>query len=235
MPSCHSTNDKAQQLAQKTETAEGTVVICTGQTHGKGQRGNTWEAEAGSNLTLSVILRPTFLEVKRQFYLNMVASLAVKEMLNQLGASADLRVKWPNDVLCGQKKISGILIENTLNQHLIDTSVIGFGVNVNQTGFRAPKATSMRLLSGRVYELDEVYEQLMVALEGQYMRLKAGRFSEVKADYLHGLFGYMEPKKYISEYQFEGKIEDVTDEGRLLIRGPQGRKAYDLKEITFVY
>ena len=235
MPSCHSTNHKAQQLAQKADTPEGTVVICTEQTHGKGQRGNTWEAEAGSNLTLSIILRPTFLEVNRQFYLNMVASLAVIEMVNHLGASADLRVKWPNDVLCSQKKISGILIENTLNRQLIDTSVVGFGINVNQTGFRTPKATSMRLLSGKIYELNEVYEQLMVALEGQYMRLKAGRFSELKADYLHGLFGYMEPKKYISEYKFEGQIEDVTDEGRLLIRGSQGRKAYDLKEITFVY
>lgn len=235
MPSCHSTNDTARQLAQKADTVEGTVVICDEQTHGKGQRGNTWEAEAGSNLTLSIILRPTFLEVKRQFYLNMIASLAVKEMLDQLGAGAELRVKWPNDVLCHQKKISGILIENTLNRHLIDSSVMGFGINVNQTRFQAPKATSMALLAGKNYELGRVFEQLIIALEGQYMRLKAGRFAEVKADYLHCLFGFLEPRKYISEYRFEGKIEDVTDEGRLMIRGPQGKKAYDLKEITFVY
>jgi len=235
LPTCHSSNDTARQLSQKADTVEGTVVICHAQTGGKGQRGNTWEAGAGKNLTLSVILRPKFLNVKQQFYLNMIASLAVKEVVNHFSPDSDVRVKWPNDVLCNQKKISGILIENSINRHALETAVVGLGLNVNQKEFAAPKATSLALETRSEIELTLVYEQLMRTLENQYLRLKAGRFAEVKADYLKHLFGFGEVRKYIGEFRFEGVIEDVTDEGRLVIRGPQGRKSFDLKEIEFVY
>ena len=235
MPTCHSSNDTAQQLAQKADTVEGTVVICESQTAGKGQRGNTWEAEAGENLTLSVILRPRFLKVRHQFYLNMIASLAVRDCLQHFYALADYKVKWPNDVMCDQKKIAGILIENTINAHQLETAVMGIGLNVNQTSFKAPKATSLKMKCQTDTATEAVFERLIHALEYHYMRLKASKLTEIKADYLKFLFGYGELRKYITEFRFEGKIEDVTDEGRLVVSGPQGRKTYDLKEITFVY
>ena len=235
LPTCHSSNDTARQLAHKADTLEGAVVICQDQTGGKGQRGNTWEAVGGKNLTLSVILRPRFLNVKQQFYLNMIASLAVKEAINSFAPAVDLRVKWPNDVLLNQKKISGILIENSINGHALETAVIGIGINVNQTDFSAPKATSMALATGSESDLNQVYGQLLANLENQYLRLKAGRFAEIKADYLKHLFGFGENRRYLAEYRFEGEIEDVTYEGRLVIRGPQGRQTYDLKEIEFIY
>lgn len=235
MPTCHSSNDSAQALAQKADTVEGTVVICEEQTAGKGQRGNTWEAGAGENLTLSVILKPRFVQIKHQFYLNMIVSLAVKDTIEHFYNEADYKVKWPNDVLCDQRKIAGILIENTINAHSLETAVVGVGLNVNQSAFKAPKATSLKVKKQQDTPLQQVFEKLMHSLENQYLKLKAGKMTEIKADYLKHLFGYGELRKYIGEFRFEGKIEDVTDEGRLIISGPHGRQSYDLKEISFIY
>ena len=235
MPTCHSSNDMAQQLAQKPDTAEGTVIICEEQSKGKGQRGNTWEAMAGKNLTLSVILKPKFLKIKEQFALNMVSSLAVSDTVSHFLPEAVVKVKWPNDVLVSDQKIAGILIENAINGQSIDSAIIGIGLNVNQTGFQAPRATSLSKLAGEELDLAAVFEKLMRSLEQFYMMLKAGRVAELKASYLANLFGYREQRKFLAEYRFEGRIEDVTDQGFLVVSGPHGRKNYDLKEIEFLY
>lgn len=235
MPTCHSSNDTAQLLAQKPDTAEGTVIICEEQSKGKGQRGNTWESTAGKNLTLSVILQPKFLKIKDQFSLNMVSSLAVGATVSHYVPAATVKVKWPNDVLVNDKKIAGILIENSLAGQSIESAIVGIGLNVNQASFQAPRATSLRLQAGVDLELNQVFETLMCQLEKYYLMLKGGRQAEVKTEYLTHLYGYQETRKFLTEYRFEGRIEDVTDSGLLVVRGPHGRQQYDLKEITFLY
>lgn len=235
MPTCHSTNEVARDMAQKPDTAEGTVIICDDQTKGRGQRGNSWESVPGKNLTFSILLRPGFLKIQEQFFLNMITSLAVRDTVAHFLPTAEVKVKWPNDILIGNRKATGILIENGINRNRIEYSVIGIGLNVNQASFITPRATSLQMESGADLDKQAVFECLIGALEYYYLRLKSGRLRELKAEYLQYLFGFRQKRSYVAEYRFEGVIEDVTDSGLLVVSDRQGRNQYDLKEIEFIY
>jgi BirA family biotin operon repressor/biotin-[acetyl-CoA-carboxylase] ligase len=235
MPTCHSTNEVARQMAQKADTLEGAVVICDNQTQGRGQRGNGWEAKPGENLTLSVILRPGFLKIQDQFFLNILTSLAVRQTVQHFLPGAAVKVKWPNDVLVDNRKIAGILIENGINRNRIEYVVVGIGLNVNQDGFDAIRATSLFKESGEKLNQQDVFEHLIAGLEAYYLKLKATRLAEIKAEYLQYLFGYRQKRNYRAEYRFEGVIEDVTASGYLVVSDKKGRNEYDLKEIEFIY
>lgn len=235
MPTCHSTNQVAREMAQKPDTLEGTVIICGDQTKGRGQRGNSWEGQPGENLTFSIILRPGFLKIQEQFFLNMITSLAVRDAVVHFLPARDVKVKWPNDVLIDHRKTSGILIENGINRNRIEYTVVGIGLNVNQAAFKTPRATSLQIESGRDFDKQAVFECLIGALEYYYLKLKNGRLREVKSEYLQYLFGFRQKRNYVTEYRFEGVIEDVTDTGFLVVADKRGRNQYDLKEIEFVY
>ena len=144
LPTCHSTNQIAEELLTKPDIASGTIVITDNQTSGRGQRGNTWQADPGSNLTFTVISTPEFLPISRQFDLNIVASLAVRATVTEF--VPDVHVKWPNDVLVGTGKIAGILIQNFITGSKIRHTLIGIGLNVNQVQFDLPQATSLAAL-----------------------------------------------------------------------------------------
>ena len=118
LPSCHSTNEIAQNLLQGT-VEEGTIVITDHQFEGKGQRGNVWQSEPFANLTFSMILKPDFLKAREQFGLTMSVSLGIKSVLEQY-LPGPVQIKWPNDILFRQKKIAGILIENNLRGQELD-------------------------------------------------------------------------------------------------------------------
>ncbi|MCE7994256.1 MAG: biotin--[acetyl-CoA-carboxylase] ligase [Roseivirga sp.] len=235
MPTCHSTNEVAREMAQKPDTLEGTVIICQSQTKGRGQRGNSWESDPGQNLTLSIVLRPGFLKIQEQFFLNIITSLAVRDVVTHFLPKADVKVKWPNDVLIGNRKTAGILIENVINRNRIEYAVIGIGLNVNQTAFATPRATSLRIESGVSFDTTDVFEQLMSSIEHYYLKLKSGRLKEVKSEYLQYLFGFRQKRNYLAEFRFEGVIEDVTDTGFLVVSDKRGRQNYDFKEIEFIY
>ena len=158
MPSCHSTNDSARELLLQHDTSEGTVVITDNQTAGKGQRGNSWFSAEGANLTMSLIMKPNFLTVSKQFYLNMISSLAVKRVLNDRLPDAHSQVKWPNDVLLNNRKVCGILIENGIKRQFLEYSVVGIGLNVNQKAFGLATATSMSNEIGIAFSLQSVFE-----------------------------------------------------------------------------
>ncbi|NJM26329.1 MAG: biotin--[acetyl-CoA-carboxylase] ligase [Bacteroidia bacterium] len=142
VPECHSTNDLAWELVKTAKAGEGTIVITSNQTAGRGQRGNAWEATAGLNLTFSIVFKPTFLAPHQQFALNMFSSLAVAQALAEANVPG-LRVKWPNDVMSGARKMVGILVENTVQANRINHTVAGIGINVNQQAFDVPNATSI--------------------------------------------------------------------------------------------
>lgn len=235
MPSCHSTNDSARELLLKPDTVEGTVVITDHQTAGRGQRGNTWFSAEGQNLTMSVILKPTFLEVSKQFYLNMISSLAVKRVLTGLAGEFISQVKWPNDVLLNSKKVCGILIENTIKRNFVENSILGVGLNVNQMSFGLDQATSLSKTAGKSFVLQDVLEDLLGNFEALYLKLKSGRYSDLKEEYLQNLIGFNQWRQYRAEYLFEGEIIDVLDSGRLKVRTSQGDKLFDFKEIEFIW
>ena len=234
VPECHSTNSLAAELASQGPLPEGTVVITNNQTAGRGQRGNTWETGMGLNLTFSVLLNPTFLSLKNQFYLTIVTSLAVADFLKEKSPDG-IKIKWPNDILIGKKKISGILIENSVRKDAIQQTIVGIGVNVNQKDFKVPAATSLAMVLNSTFDLNEALNSLLGNFEKRYLQLRADKLAELKKEYLENLFGIGEPRTFISDQQkFSGVIEGVNDHGELLITIDGTKRAFNLKEISFV-
>ena len=134
----------------------GYTLMAHTQTAGRGQRGNTWEAEPGANITMSVLLRPCALEARRQFALSEAVSLGITDALGIYGI--DARIKWPNDIYVGDMKICGILIENSLTGNMVERSIAGIGLNVNQMQWTgtAPNPVSMAMIASRRFDVDEV-------------------------------------------------------------------------------
>jgi BirA family transcriptional regulator, biotin operon repressor / biotin---[acetyl-CoA-carboxylase] ligase len=233
VPECHSTNTLLLDLAQKTSQPEGTLVITNKQTQGRGQRGNSWETAEGKNLTLSLLLKPTFLSIKDQFYLTIAISLGVHDFLvdRLLG---DVKIKWPNDVMVGEKKIVGILIENSLAGEKLQQSVAGIGLNVNQKLFSIGTATSMALEAKKEFDLSQVLNLLIEKLEKRYLQLRSGKSNELKEDYLKKIFRLGEENVFtVNGQPLIGKIEGVDESGKLKINS-SGQVAYfGLKEISF--
>lgn len=222
------------EIVEKPDTGEGLVVIAEEQTKGKGQRGNVWQSEKGKNLTLSVLLKPSFLKVSDQFFLNIITSLAVYDTIVNFLSNSDTKIKWPNDVLIERQKACGILIENTLRGSFIDSSVVGIGLNVNQTVFHSLRAKSLRSFSNQDFDRYSVFETLLENLEAYYLQLKAGNYENLKEAYLSKLYGYKTPIKLKSEFEFSGMIEDVKNSGLLMVSSNGKTQAFDFKELTFL-
>ena len=174
MPECHSTNTFALNLCQQnSKPADGTVVIAAYQSAGRGQRGNTWIVEPGKNLTFSVILFPTFISPAEQFQLQVFTSLAVYDYLIQKGIS-HVSIKWPNDIIINDKKVCGMLVENQLMGNNITATVVGVGLNVNQTHFSNDGPTSLSQVTTNEYELNDELHNLLHALEVRYLQMRQG-------------------------------------------------------------
>lgn len=233
LPTCHSTNEHAGQLLTEGNPLEGTLIITPEQTAGKGQRGSRWEAEPGKNLTFSLIFRPVFLPVNLQFYLNIITALAVRQTSAEF-LQADVKVKWPNDIYLNDKKICGILIQNSIQKNNLSTSIIGIGLNVNQTVFSDKKAFSMQNYAGKEFSVETVLEVLLEKIEQNYLKLKEGNFSELKERYLLHLYRRGEEHLYTSQGEtFKGTITNVDESGLLLIDTENGLRSFNFKEVQF--
>ena len=234
LPSCHSTNDVAAEKIQNETIFDGTVVITSDQTAGRGQRGNSWEALPGQNITMSVILKPDFLSAASQFNLNIAVSLGVHLFLSKY-VPEGLTIKWPNDVYVGNRKIVGMLIENSLSGTRITHSIAGIGVNINQLNFSNPRITSLRLATQKdEFDLETLVAELCACLEKYYLQLKNGHIAEQKKQYLHNLYRFEETHYFISKGErFAGKIVDIAPNGALMIEVNGEVKSFDFKEVAF--
>ena len=236
LPSCQSTNDEASALIAHSDPTEGLLVITDNQTAGRGQRGNQWEAKAGQNLTFSLILKPTFLTASEQFWLNIALSLGIYDTLHPLAGSA-LRIKWPNDIYIGDQKVGGILIENTLQGYGIAWSVVGVGLNVNQTEFGYSTATSLQNQSplSNGYDLSGLLSRLCETVEQRYLQLRSGQRDILKINYLQILYRYQEEHTFESEgHYFNGTIIGIDTTGRLAISMNGQVRYFGFKEVSFI-
>lgn len=242
MPECHSTNDEASRLIETSSSVqEGTIVITNNQTAGRGQRGSSWISEAGKNLTFSLVIKPTFLAARDQFFLNKALSLGLFDCL-RLVLNADVKIKWPNDLIMNDKKICGILIENHIHGQHIQHSIAGIGLNVNQINFLVPTATSMKLQSGSEFLLEDVFTELVGCLEARYLQLRSGNLEVLSKDYLASL--YWKGERHLfkkADEIFEGEITGIDPVGKLKInvdaRLPDGQgttEYFELKQIQFL-
>jgi BirA family biotin operon repressor/biotin-[acetyl-CoA-carboxylase] ligase len=226
--------DLALQLCQQSAAPEGTLVITDHQTAGRGQRGNTWITSRGENFTLTFVLRPGFLAIRDQFYLNMAVALGLYDYLSAKTGKA-VRIKWPNDILVDDKKVCGILIENQLQGQHFTNSLVGIGLNINQQTFAMPTATSLSLLTGRHYELAAELPQLLASLEARYLQLREGRFDMLKKQYLDTLYWLGEERQFTAaDTTFNGTITGIDASGKLNVQTTAGLRAFDLKEIAYV-
>ena len=228
-----STNSEA--LRRLPELADGTVLAAREQTAGRGQRGNTWFTEAGKNLTFSIVLKALPLKAADSVRLNFLTSVAVASFLESHGV--DAAIKWPNDVYVGSRKICGMLIENTLGPGgQLMASVIGIGINVNQTEFpQLANATSMALCSGKEYELEPALEEFLGVFESWFSRLDS---EELFAAYSARLFrkGVSAPyHDLLTDCRYRGVIQGVEPDGRLHIRDMEGNDLYyRFKEVSYI-
>jgi BirA family biotin operon repressor/biotin-[acetyl-CoA-carboxylase] ligase len=234
LPTCHSTNDYCQEILLNESYSEGLVVYTDYQTGGRGQRGNTWQAEPGQNLMLSLILKPDFLKAYDQFYLNMVISLAIFNTLNDY-IPDKLRVKWPNDIYFEHQKLGGILIENSIQGNYLTSSIVGIGLNVNQIEFKNLNANSLRNVIEKVVDLSILYSSVLEKIEKYYLFLKNQEYDLLKNEYLKILFRLNEWHQFKkNNLKFIGKITGVDSNGRLEIETEIGLEVFDFKEVEFV-
>ncbi|WP_452221510.1 biotin--[acetyl-CoA-carboxylase] ligase [Lacinutrix salivirga] len=233
-----STNAFLKQLCSDGFVEDYTVVVAKNQTNGRGQMGTAWSSQDAKNLTFSVFKALTYFKFRDQFYLNIVVSLAMIKTLEYYKIPK-LSVKWPNDILSADKKIAGILIENVIKQQDLSSSVIGIGLNVNQTEFEnLPKASSLQLITGEVFDLDKILNRFLIHLKACFFKLETKALAELKAEYEALLFKKNKPSTFKNEegLMFSGFIKGVTETGHLKVLLEDNiLKTYDLKQITLLY
>lgn len=234
--SVDSSNNYALDLIKKSKVVEGTVVWALEQTKGRGQINNYWESEKGKNLTFSIILFPGFLDVEQQFLLSKAVSLGIVDFVKTY--VENVSIKWANDIYVNDKKIAGILIENSIEGDKILSSIVGIGLNINQTVFisNAPNPVSLKLITGNDYDLEESLSLLCNFIESRYLQLKANELSRLNYDYLNALYRYNAFYTYESDgKQFTAKITGIAKSGRLILETKQGEiKEFDFNDVSFV-
>lgn len=234
-----STNDYLARLCKESKAKEFYTVMAESQTKGKGQRGNSWESEAGKNLTFSIVLYPTALEARKQFCLSMLAALACHEALDNY--TDGFSIKWPNDIYWKDKKIGGILIENELEGKYIVQSIIGIGMNINQEAFYsdAPNPVSLKQILGAEVDIQEVMMKTVHGIVGGYRQLENNFDITQQAIgtlyrkhlYRHkGLFPYRD-----AQGNFMAEFQEVEPDGHLILKDEQGTlRRYAFKEVEFI-
>lgn len=231
-----STNRYAQDMAKNGLLHEGAVISTNFQYSGKGQRGSSWQTVTGKNITLSIYLKPRFLKPQQQFLLSQCIALAVYDCISNY-CKTNLFIKWPNDIIINDKKAAGILIENSIKKNVIDFSIIGIGLNINQTEFKnLPQATSLKIQCGKELNLDEVTMILCQCIEKRYLQLKKDNTSIHKA-YIEHLYRFNTKANYVHQDEIiSARIMDVQADGKLILQKENDEKLIcDLKEIEFVY
>lgn len=233
-----STNTFLKEMV-KTETVQDyTVVWALNQTKGRGQMDGRWQTDPGKNLTFSVLKKVARFPLQNHFVLNMTVSLAILKTLLEFQIPR-VKVKWPNDIMSGSLKICGILIENSVLGSTIKSSVIGIGLNVNQTDFpENPKATSLRCLTGLAYDLEILLQALLQNLKKGLEKLEMGNLDTLFMEYHSHLF----KKDIASTFKkgngeiFNGIILGVSKEGKLTVQKEDNHiTEFDIKEISLLY
>ncbi len=234
-----STNNEA--LRQLQTAPELTFFASEFQTKGRGQKGNHWESAKGENLTFSILIKPNFLPIGKQFVISQIVTLALKKYFDTI--KLNVRIKWPNDIYIGDNKICGILIENHFSDVNLSASIIGIGININQTIFDsgAPNPTSLKLETGREYLLNRELENFSKIFTDFYISLKENSrsdyFKNIEFDYLKSLYRFGEFHKYENLKTgklFIGKIIGLNENACILIESEDGTvESYAFKEIKY--
>lgn len=228
-----STNDEARGEQYKHMD----VIWSEHQTAGRGQRGHSWHSTEGENLTFSVVLHPTFLPIVEQFLLSEVVALALVDAMAEYGI--ECRIKWTNDIYARDSKLVGVLIEHSLAGDTLARTIVGIGLNVNQTEFPSdlPNPTSMALQRSAKFDREGVLRCFMHKLEEWYDVLLLGDKQLVETTYVSRMYHLLEEHPYMlpSGEIIRARIRGVRPSGELILEHHDGIvREYAFKEIEFV-
>lgn len=232
-----STNDFLKAMAANNDTPNFTVVTAENQTKGKGQMGAVWNSEIGKNLIMSVLIKNVLNNIANVFDLNVIVALSVIHVLKKLQIP-DLTIKWPNDIMSANKKIGGILIENSIKSDGSIYSVAGLGLNVNQMDFEnLPKASSLAVVMNKPFDKENLLVEIVETIKTYIQKLKQNKPALWKV-YESELFKKETPLAF--EYQngnrFMGIIKGVNELGRLQILMEDNElKDFEIKQIKMLY
>ena len=214
------------------------VVVAAHQTAGRGMDKNRWESEAGKNLLFSIALNVNFLEAENQFKISQAVSVAIVETLSQFVDDKRLFIKWPNDIYFGDKKLAGMLIQNTIEGRMMGVSIIGIGLNVNQIEFSKdiPNPISLKMISSRDFDLDNLLNLLVSSIKTKVESLRdKENQNEINDKYVSRSYRFGIWSDYFYQNQVKSMIIRGFDKyGRLLLHDKEGAEIVcDVKELQF--
>ena len=228
-----STNALAWEMNREKELTEGTVLYTDFQMDGKGQPGNSWEAEVGRNLLFSIVLHPQHIPMDELFLLSELVSVSIKDALDKYASG--ITIKWPNDIYWKDKKLAGILIENSLQGSRIKTVVIGIGLNVNQKEFKsnAPNPVSLLQITGKRQNRKQLLNQICRNIMNMYNDFDKDK---IQTNYACSLYRKEGFHAYQADnVQFQAKISNVQPDGQLFLERENGKsEGYYFKEVQFI-
>jgi len=230
-----STNAYARNI-ETNKLENGTIIISQFQTSGRGYNKNSWESEAGKNITCSIILLPEKIKAEDQYVISKFVSLAITDYLSIKGIVA--KIKWPNDIYIGDKKIAGILIENSVKGEYIDKTIIGIGININQESFKsdAPNPISLKNITKSEYSISHELEELIRFLNHWYNQVVEDKNGMIDKDYKQKMYRIDELSVFSDNTKkFEGYIKGVNKFGQLMIETTEKEKLlFNFKEVAFL-
>ncbi|WP_298141442.1 biotin--[acetyl-CoA-carboxylase] ligase [Flavobacterium sp.] len=233
-----STNDFLKNMTRNEVVENFTVVVTQNQTKGKGQMGSTWNSEIGKNLIMSVLVKEILNEIDEIFHLNIAVSLAVIQVLEELKIPK-VSIKWPNDIMSDNKKIAGILIENSFKSDNTIDSIVGIGLNVNQKEFsNLPKASSLSVITDSEFDLDIILDKILFQIKRNCALISSNQNAHLWKNYHDNLFKKGLPMAFedVNKNQFMGIIQEVSVDGKLkLLLEDDSFKFYELKQIQMLY
>lgn len=216
---------------------EGALVVADHQTAGKGRLGRVWTDEVGRNLLFSVVLRPQ-IPAERLGIITLAAGVAVADTVAMFAAPRTPRLKWPNDVLLGNRKLAGILCESVLDAGNDHRLIVGIGVNVNQNRFPgdvATTGTSMLLECGRYFPRAVLLAEILARLEERYDQVTRGEDVQVLAAFealMDGIGGHAVVRSAYNGKATEGTVLGVARNGALRLMTANGVQELHAGDVT---
>lgn len=230
-----STNAYLRRLLDSGENVpDGSIVSAASQSAGRGQGNRQWLSEPGQNITMSILFRPAFLSPRHLFYFNKSVALSLCEFASDY--TSGCRIKWPNDLYAERCKIGGVLIESLLAGDTVKYVITGIGININQEKFPPglPNPASLRMLTKKTYDLQELAEGMSICIERNYLRLRASDFHTLDAAYHASLYGMGKEMQFLCKGKsVRGTIQNVDPEGRIRIQMAGAVKVFAAGEIAF--
>ncbi|MFC1548732.1 biotin--[acetyl-CoA-carboxylase] ligase [Candidatus Omnitrophota bacterium] len=216
-----STNNKAYELAEAGEP-EGTLVIAESQTHGKGRIGRKWMSPKGTGIYMSLILRPD-VEADEIPSVTLITAAAIISALKKV-YSLKAKMKWPNDILIGGKKVCGILTEIKAQPDRVEFLVLGIGINVNTPSSKLPpEGTSLKNECGRHIDRVELAKNMLVEIEKDYSKFSKKGFAALREECMDYSLTLGKRVK-VSEHHrsIEGVAVDIDEKGALIVKTDNG-------------